>query len=69
LKPGAVGNSTVLAFVKLVGGIAAAMFVVWALFYPSSGRRGRISPRFALAAAIFTGILLIACVTWAWLHP
>jgi hypothetical protein len=45
------------------------MFVVWALLYPSSGRRGMITPRFAIRAAILAGVDLIAFVIWALLHP
>ena len=58
-----------MTIIKVLAGIAAAMFVVWGLLYPSSGRRGLISPHFAVAAAIFVGVFLLAFVLWALLHP
>jgi hypothetical protein len=58
-----------VTIIKALAGIAAAMFVVWGLLYPSSGRRGLISPRFAMTAAIFVGVFLLAFVLWALLHP
>jgi drug/metabolite transporter (DMT)-like permease len=44
-----------LTILKVVAGIAGAMFVVWAGLYPSSGKRGMISPRFAAIAAALVG--------------
>jgi hypothetical protein len=59
----------VLTILKVVAGIAAAMFVVWAGLYPSSGKRGMVSPRFAAIAAILVGVLLLSFVIWIYFHP
>ena len=58
-----------MTIIKVLAGIVAGMFVVWGLLYPSSGRRGLISPRFAMVAAILVGIFFLAFYLWAFLHP
>lgn len=61
----------VLTILKVIVGIGLAMFVVWGLLYPSSGRHpfGFITPRFAAVAAILVGILMLGFVLWAYMHP
>jgi hypothetical protein len=64
-----VGQASALTILKVVAGIAGATFLIWGLLYPSSGRRGIISPRFAAVAAILVGVLLTCVVLWAYLLP
>jgi hypothetical protein len=59
----------VLTILKVAAGITAAMFVTWAGLYPSSGKQGMISPRFAAIAAILVGVFLLSFVLWVYLHP
>jgi uncharacterized membrane protein YdcZ (DUF606 family) len=58
-----------VTIIKVLAGIVAGMFVVWGLLYPSGGRRGLVSPRFATTAAILVGVFLLVFVLWALLHP
>jgi hypothetical protein len=50
-------------------GIAAAMFVIWALLHPSSGQRNRLlSPRIAVIGAILAGLFILSFILEAHSH-
>jgi hypothetical protein len=56
-------------FLKVVAGVFAAMFVVWALCYPASGSQRRIlTPRFAFVSAVVTGVAMTLFLLWAYFH-
>ena len=49
-----------------LAGVAGAILLVWGLFYPGRRPRGLFgaTPRFAVIAAVFAGILMAAFVLW-----
>jgi hypothetical protein len=54
-----------MTVLKLLVGVAGGMFMMWGIVYSPRGKY----PRYAIVAAILTGLCMSVVAVWVYLHP